>query len=254
MQIDINADLGEGFGPYNIADDASLLQVITSANIACGYHAGDPVIMDRTVRLAVENRVDLGAHVSFPDRMGFGRRIIQMDVAELEQHVIYQLGALDAFARIRGSRIAHMNPHGALGNLASSDEGTAAALVRAAGAFDKRIRFLVLPGSALEKAAHKAGMSCYRLFLADRAYTTAGQLVPRSVPGAVIKDETQVIARLLRLVADRTVETICGAAIPMEVNSVLVHSDTPGAVDLARTIRSKLLENGVSVTPLSRQD
>ncbi|SHN07022.1 LamB/YcsF family protein [Roseibium suaedae] len=253
MQIDINADLGEGFGPYAIADDASLLQLITSANIACGYHAGDPVIMDQTVKVAVENGVDLGAHVSFPDRMGFGRRVMQMDPVELEKHVLYQLGALDAFARTCGRKIAHVNPHGALGNLASADDVIASALVRAVGSFDKSIRFLVLPGSALEKAAHQAGLSCYRLFLADRAYTADGQLAPRARPGAVIKDAEEVIARLLRLVREKTVETIDGETIAMEVNSVLVHSDTPGAVQLARTIRTKLQENGVSITALSKQ-
>lgn len=253
MHIDINADLGEGFGPYSIADDNTLMQLITSANIACGYHAGDPVIMDRTVRLAADHGVDLGAHVSFPDRMGFGRRVMQIDPAELEKHILYQLGGLDAFARTCRLKIGHVNPHGALGNLASSDRTTAAALVRAVKAFDPTIRFLVLPGSALEIAAHDAGLSCWRLFLADRAYTKDGQLAPRSLAGAVIKDEAAVIARLLKLLKDGVVETIDGETIAMQVNSILVHSDTPGAVALAKSIRAGLMQNGVSITALSKQ-
>jgi 5-oxoprolinase (ATP-hydrolysing) subunit A len=253
MRIDINADLGEGFGPYSIADDEALMPLITSANIACGYHAGDPMIMDRTVRLAKENGVDLGAHVSFPDRMGFGRRVIQMDASEIEKHVLYQLGALDAFARATGQRIRHVNPHGALGNLASADAKTAEALVSAVCQFDPEIRFLVLPGSALEKAADAAGLSCWRLFLVDRAYTKDGQLAPRALPGAVIKDEATVLARLLKLLRERVVETIDGETIDMPVHSILVHSDTPGAVALARTIRKALEETGASVVPLSAQ-
>jgi 5-oxoprolinase (ATP-hydrolysing) subunit A len=253
MRIDINADLGEGFGPYSIADDDALMPLITSANVACGYHAGDPVIMDRTIRLAKEHGVDLGAHVSFPDRMGFGRRVIEMDPRELEKHVLYQLGALYGLAKPASHRIGHVNPHGALGNLASADRSVAEALVRAVHAFDPEIRFLVLPGSELERAAHAAGMSCWRLFLADRAYTSEGQLAPRALPGAVIKDEVAVVARLVRLLREGAVETIDGGVLKMDVNSILVHSDTPGAVTLARSIREHLTDYGVSITALSRQ-
>jgi len=253
MRIDINADLGEGFGPYRIADDEALMPLITSANVACGYHAGDPVIMDRTIRLAKEHGVDLGAHVSFPDRMGFGRRVMQIDPHELEKHVLYQLGALYGLAKPAGHHIGHVNPHGALGNLASADKSVAETLVRAVHAFDPKIRFLVLPGSQLEIAAQKVGMSCWRLFLADRAYTREGQLAPRAVPGAVIKDEAAVIARLARLLKEGVVETIDGGILRMEVNSVLIHSDTPGAVALASGIRRQLTDDGVSITALSRQ-
>ncbi|HEX9857262.1 MAG TPA: 5-oxoprolinase subunit PxpA, partial [Paracoccaceae bacterium] len=175
MRIDINSDLGEGFGPYTIADDAALMGVITSANVACGYHAGDPVIMDRTIRLAKEHGVDLGAHVSYPDRMGFGRRQMQMDLAELEKHVLYQLGALDGLARPARHRITHINPHGALGNLACADRAVAEALIRATRAFDPEIAFLVLSGTALESAAREAGCRTFNLFLADRAYMADGQ-------------------------------------------------------------------------------
>lgn len=252
MRIDINADLGEGFGPYTIADDAALMPHITSANVACGYHAGDPVIMDRTVRLAKEHEIDLGAHVSYPDRMGFGRRVMPMDANELEKHVLFQLGALHAIARAAGHRITHLNPHGALGNQASADAGIAETLVKATYAFDPDIRFLVLPGSSLEQAASAAGMKCHRLFLADRAYTQDRQLAPRSLPGAVIKDRDLVVARLLRLLREKTVETIDGQTINMDVQSILVHSDTPGAVDLANNIRRALQAQGADIVSLSQ--
>lgn len=251
MRIDINADLGEGFGPYTIADDAALMPLITSANVACGYHAGDPVIMDRTVRLAREHGVDLGAHVSYPDRMGFGRRPMAMDAKELEMHILYQLGALHAIARAAGHRITHLNPHGALGNQASTDPTIAETLVKATFAFDPDIRFLVLPGSALERAAAGMGMKCHRLFLADRAYTADCQLAPRSLPGAVIKDESQVIARVLCLLHEGTVKAIDGQVIDMPARSILVHSDTPGAVALAREIRRSLAAEGAAFTALS---
>lgn len=253
MRIDINADMGEGFGPYSIADDAALMRHVSSANVACGYHAGDPVIMDRTIRLAREHGVDLGAHVSYPDRMGFGRRRIDMALPELEAHLLYQIGALDGLARRAGHRITHVNPHGALGNLASADPATAEAVARATRAFDPGIAFMVLPGSALEAAATALGGRCVRLFLADRAYTRDGQLAPRGMAGAVIHDPDAVVARVLNVLATGETETIDGGVIPMPVQSVLVHSDTPGAVELARRLRDGILARGGAITPLSRQ-
>ena len=251
MRIDINSDLGEGFGPYAIADDEALMGVITSANVACGYHAGDPVVMDRTIRLALDHGVDLGAHVGYPDRMGFGRRHIQMDLAELEKHVLYQLGALNGLARPVGHRITHMNPHGALGNLACADRAVADALVKATSAFDPEIAFLVLTGTRLEAAAREAGCRTFSLFLADRAYTADGQLAPRSAPGAVIKDIPTVIARVQRLLAGGGIKTIDNMTLNADVQSILVHSDTPGALTVARAIRSVVDEAGGSVAPLS---
>lgn len=252
MTIDINCDMGEGFGPYQIADDAALMEHVSSVNVACGYHAGDPVIMLRTVAMTKQRGIDLGAHVSYPDRMGFGRRRIDMALPELEAHVLYQLGALDAMARRAGHRISHMNPHGALGNLASADPATAEALVRAVRDFDPEITFLVLPGSALEQAAVAEGSPCARLFLADRAYTSDGQLAPRNLKGAVIHDPAEVVARVLRVIREKAVTTIEGQNIPMPVRSILVHSDTAGAVALAQTLRQAILNAGETVTPLSR--
>jgi len=252
MKIDINSDMGEGFGAYTIADDASLMQHISSANVACGYHAGDPVIMDRTIRLAKEHGVDLGAHVSFPDLMGFGRRKIDMDLDELQAHILYQLGALDGLARRAGHRITHMNPHGALGNLASADPATAQAVAQATMDFDPEIAFLVLPGSALEQAALDLGGRPVCLFLADRGYLPNRQLAPRSQPGAVIHDPAQVAERVLRVLKTATLETVTGEVIPMPVQSILVHSDTTGAVDLATRLNSEIASAGGTVTPLSQ--
>lgn len=253
MMIDINSDMGEGFGPYRIADDATLMKHVSSANVACGYHAGDPVIMDRTIRLAKEHGVDLGAHVSYPDLMGFGRRRIDMALPELEAHILYQLGALDGLARRAGHRITHLNPHGALGNLASADPATADAVAAATLAFDPEIALLVLPGSALESAALSRGGRCVRLFLADRAFTDDGQLAPRGRAGAVIHDTGAVIARVLRVLEKGSIDTIDGGTIPMPVQSVLVHSDTPGAAALARSLRDAVVGRGGTVTSLSRQ-
>ena len=254
MRIDINSDLGEGFGPYSIADDAGLMGVITSANVACGYHTGDPVVMDRTIRLAKEHGVDLGAHVSYPDRMGFGRRQMQMELGELEKHVLYQLGALDGLARPVGHCITHMNPHGALGNLACADRAVADALVRATAAFDPEIAVLVLSGTQLEAAARDAGLHTVKLFLADRAYTIDGQLAPRAMPGALIKDNAVVVARVLRLLADGTVETIDGQTLHVAVQSILVHSDTPGSLMMARELRAAIVGTGAVIAPLSQPD
>lgn len=253
MMVDINADMGEGFGPYSIADDATLMNYVSSANVACGYHAGDPVIMDRTIRLAKDHEVDLGAHVSYPDRMGFGRRRIDMALPELEAHILYQLGALDALARRAGHRITHVNPHGALGNLASADLATAEAVASATLAFDPDIAFLVLPGSALETAARSRGGRCVRLFLSDRAFTDDGQLAARSRDGALIHDADEVVARVLRVLETGTIDTIDGSVISMPAQSVLVHSDTPGAVELARRLRDAIAGRGGTITPLSRQ-
>ena len=252
MNIDINSDLGEAFGPYVIADDEALMGVITSANVACGYHAGDPVVMDRTIRLAKEHGVDLGAHVGYPDRMGFGRRHIQMELGELEKHVLYQLGALDGLARPAGHRITHMNPHGALGNLACADRQVADALVRATRDFDPDIALLVLTGTQLEFAARDAGMRTVNLFLADRAYTIDGQLASRSLPGAVIKDEALVQERVGRLLKDGTVLTIDGHSLSVEVQSILVHSDTPHSLAVALGVRQAIAAAGNTVRAMSR--
>ncbi|MBL8590786.1 MAG: 5-oxoprolinase subunit PxpA [Methylobacteriaceae bacterium] len=252
MNIDINCDLGEGFGPWRMGDDAALLEIVTSANVACGHHAGAPVIMAATARAAKARGVDLGAHVSFPDLAGFGRRVIAMSHAELEAHVLFQIGALEAMARAAGHRVTHLNAHGALGNLACADRDVAETLVRATRAFDPDMALLVLSKTELESVARRAGLRTFNLFLADRAYDANGQLTPRARPGAVIHDDAQVLARVRRVLEDRTIVTHDGGRLEIDVQSILVHSDTPGAVTLARAIRVEIERAGGAVTPLSR--
>ena len=232
MHIDINADLGEGFGAYRIADDEALFRLITSANVACGFHAGDPTTMDRTIGLAKDHGVALGAHVGFSDRQGFGRRRMEIAPADLRNDVLYQLGALAALARSRGVPITHMSAHGALGNMSAEDRGTADAVVAAGHAFDPQIAFLVMDGSALDVAAREAGHPVVSNFLADRGYTAEGRLVSRSRPDA------------------GTVDTVDGTVLEVAARSILVHPDTANAVAIATAVREALAEAGGVATPL----
>lgn len=252
MEIDLNADLGEGFGPWRMGDDGALMEVVSSANIACGYHAGDPVIMDRTVRLAKARGLDVGAHVGFPDLMGFGRRPIQGDPAELATYVLYQLGALAGIARAAGHRMTHMSFHGALGNMAASDLALAQVLLRAVADFDPGLIISVSTDTAIERAADAHGLRVATSFLADRAYDDNGALVSRRLPGAVIHDAQEVMQRVLQVLQDRTVTSITGRLRPMRVQSILLHGDTQGAVALARMVRNAIETGGGRVIPLSR--
>lgn len=252
MNIDLNADMGEGFGPYRMGEDEALMQIVSSANVACGYHAGDPVIMDKTVRMALANGVDLGAHVGFPDLMGFGRRPIQADPAELAQYVLYQLGALSAFAKVAGHRLTHMSFHGALGNMAAADYTLAEPLVRAVAAFDPNIIVSVSTNTQIERAADKLGLKVATTFLADRAYTDEGDLVPRKLPGAVIKDREAVLQRVKRLLDDGVITSINGKKLPIKVQQILLHGDTPGAVDAARAIRQEIEAGNGRIVPVSQ--
>jgi len=253
MDIDLNADLGEGYGPWRMGEDEALLDLLSSANVACGFHAGDAAIMDRTVRLALARGVDVGAHVGFPDRQGFGRRVMQIDTAELATMVTYQLGALAGIARAAGHRMTHMSFHGALGNLAAADAALAGPLVKAVAAFDPELIVSSSSSRAIEGAAARCGLRVATTFLADRAYDDEGLLVPRKLPGSVIKDESTVLERVRRLLAEGTVVTYGGAVLRMNASSILLHGDTPGAVQLARTIRSEIENAGARIVPISRQ-
>ena len=253
MQIDLNADLGEGFGPWRMGEDEALLGLVSSANVACGFHAGDPAIMDRTVREALGRGVDVGAHVGFPDRQGFGRRVMQIDAAELASMVVYQLGALAGIARRVGHRVTHMSFHGALGNMAAGDADLAAPLVQAVAAFDPALTVLTSASRAIEGAAERNGLRAARCFLADRAYDSDGLLVSRKLDGAVIHDPGAVIARVRRFLTDGTVVTHSGAVIPMPCTSILLHGDTPGALELGRAVRQAVLDAGGTLVPLSKQ-
>jgi UPF0271 protein len=253
MDIDLNADLGEGYGPWRMGEDEALLELVSSANVACGFHAGDPVIMERTVRMAKARGIDVGAHVGFPDRQGFGRRPMQMDVAELASFVVYQLGALAGIARAVGHRMTHMSFHGALGNMAAADAALAEPLVRAVADFDSTLIISSSTSRAIEAAATRCGLRVATTFLADRAYDDEGLLVPRKLPDSVIKDETAVLQRVRRLLADGTVVSYSGKPLAMNARSILLHGDTPGAVALARTIRSEIESTGGRIVPISRQ-
>jgi 5-oxoprolinase (ATP-hydrolysing) subunit A len=253
MDIDLNADLGEGFGAWRMGDDEALLDVLSSANIACGFHAGDPLIMDRTARLALARGVDVGAHVAFPDRQGFGRRPMQIDIAELATMVTYQLGALAGIARSAGHRMTHMSFHGALGNLAAADASVAGPLVRAVAQFDPSLVISSSSSRAIEGAAQECGLRVATAFLADRAYDDEGLLVPRKLPGAVIHDEALVIARVRHLLEHGEIVTHSGSRLPMRPVSILVHGDTPGAVELARTVRREIESAGGRIVPITRQ-
>ncbi|MFL6055627.1 MAG: LamB/YcsF family protein [Actinoallomurus sp.] len=237
--IDLNADLGEGFGPWRLGDDLALLSIVSSANVACGFHAGDPMIMRRTCAAAVERGVVIGAQVSYRDLAGFGRR--EMDVApdELTAEVLYQIAALDGIARAEGDRVRYVKPHGALYNRIVRDPVQAEAVAAAVKAYDPALPVLTLPGSALHDVTD---LTIVNECFADRAYTPAGRLVPRREPGAVIHDVAQVAERALRMAVDGVVEATDGTEIPVNARSICVHGDTPGAVELAQAVR-KALEN-----------
>jgi UPF0271 protein len=253
MDIDLNADLGEGFGPWRMGEDEALLGVVSSANIACGFHAGDPWIMQRTIELARDRGIDVGAHVGFPDRQGFGRRVMHIDTAELAAMVVYQLGALAGLARAAGCRMTHMSFHGALGNMAAADARLAGPLLEAVARFDPKVLVSSSSSQAIEQEAARHGLAVATSFLADRAYDDQGLLVPRKLPDSVIKDEAAVLRRVRQLLEHGTVTTYSGATIPMQVRSILVHGDTPGAVQLARTIRAQIESSGGRIVPISQQ-
>jgi UPF0271 protein len=245
--MDLNSDLGEGYGRWTLGDDAAMLQVVTSANVACGFHAGDPATIDRTVRTAVELGVAVGAQVSYPDLVGFGRREIDLPPGDLTADVLYQLGALEAFARAAGSRVRYVKPHGALYNRIARDPVQAAAVVEAIRRYDPDLPLLTLPGSAAMAAAAGAGVPAVAEGFADRAYTGEGRLVSRREPGAVLHDPGRVAARALRMATEGRVETVDGGEVTVAVRSLCVHGDTPGAVELARAVRAALEEAGVAL-------
>jgi len=245
--LDLNSDLGEGYGRWALGDDAALLEVVTSANVACGFHAGDPATIDRTVRAAVERGVAVGAQVSYPDLVGFGRREIDVPPDELTADVLYQLGALEAFAKAAGSRVRYVKPHGALYNRIARDPVQAAAVVEAIRRYDPALPLLTLPGSVAMEAAGEAGIPSVGEGFADRAYTAEGRLVSRREPGAVLHDPEQVAARAVVMATEHRVEAAGGEQVAVEVRSLCVHGDTPGAVDLARAVRTALEHAGVTL-------
>lgn len=254
MQIDLNSDIGESFGAYRLGADEAVLRSITSANVACGYHAGDPAVMRRTVRLAVAAGAAIGAHPGFPDLAGFGRREMRMATGDVEDMVLYQVGALAAIAAAEGARLTHVKAHGALYNMAVRDSALADAIARAVRAFDRGLILFGLPGSELLRAGRDAGLNVVAEGFADRAYEADGSLTPRTRPGSVIEDADTVVARAVRMVTDHRVAATSGADIVLDVQTLCTHGDTPGAAELTRRIREALESHGVVVRAVSAGD
>jgi UPF0271 protein len=246
MKIDLNCDLGESFGRYTLGDDAAIMPYITSANIACGFHGGDPGVMGATVRLAKQHGVAVGAHPGWPDLQGFGRRVMQLSPAEVEALVLYQIGALAAFAKAEGLALQHVKPHGALYNQAASDGQLAEAIARAVKRFNPDLVLVGLAGSRLGEAGRALGLRVADEAFPDRAYNPDGTLKPRSEPGAVLDSPQQVAENALRLAREGV--RFAGRSLPVE--TLCLHGDHPGAVDNARLVRETLEANGIKLSVL----
>lgn len=247
MKIDLNSDLGESFGAYKIGNDENIIPLITSANIACGYHAGDPLVMDKTLLLCKENGTSIGAHPGFPDLMGFGRRQLNASPKEVEAYVTYQIGALDAFCRKYGLRMNHVKPHGALYNMAVKNEDYAIAIVNAVKNFDSSIKLLAPFGSQMIIQAQKQGLDFACEIFADRAYESDGSLVARTKEGAMITDENEAVERVLTMITDGSVKAINGDIISIKADSVCVHGDGAKALAFVEKLRTAFAENGIYV-------
>jgi UPF0271 protein len=251
LTVDLNADMGEGFGRYRLDDDP-LIALVTSASVACGFHAGDPMVMRKTVELAVANRVTIGAHPGYPDLVGFGRREVAASAEEIEAFVVYQIGALQAVCAAAGTRLRYVKAHGALYNRAARDEMVADAIVRAVRSVDPSLALLGLAGSSMIVAAQRAGIRAVSEVFVDRAYRADGTLVPRSENGAVLTDADDVATRALRMVTRGTVRAIDGAEIQVRAESMCTHGDGPNAAALVRAVRAALERAGVRVAPFAR--
>lgn len=245
--MDLNSDVGESFGRWTLGDDAALMPLITSANVACGFHAGDPTTLRRTCRQAAEHGVRVGAQIGYRDLAGFGRRFIDIDPVELTDDLIYQIGALQALAQASGTAVRYVKPHGALYNAIVHHREQATAVVDAVLAVDPALPVLGLPGSAVLEIAESRGLRAVREAFADRAYTPEGTLVSRRQPGAVLHDPDLVAARMARLAAEGLITAVDGADIRVAADSICVHGDSPGAVLMAGRVRSALLAAGVPI-------
>jgi UPF0271 protein len=249
--MDLNSDMGEGFGHWTLTDDDALLGVVTSANVACGYHAGDASVMRSVCQRAVESGVAIGAQVGYRDLPGFGRRFIDVEPEALTQDVIYQIGALEAFARVAGSRVSYVKPHGALYNTIVHHEEQAAAVVRAVVDYDPSLPLLGLPGSVSLALAAEAGLTVVHESFADRAYTAQGTLVPRRLPGAVLHDAAEIARRCVAMATGEPIADIDGGRLSLRPQSICVHGDTPGAVQIARQVKQALISAGAALAPFA---
>ena len=250
MRIDLNSDLGESFGPWRMGQDAALMESITSANVACGFHAGDPGVMRQTLALAKDRGVAVGAHPGFPDLVGFGRREMRAAPAEVEDFVLYQVAALAGMAQAQGVRLQHVKAHGALYNMACQDRALADAIAKAVAAFDRSLILFGLPNSELLRAGQAAGLPVAAEVFADRAYERDGSLASRGKPGSVIHETEAVVATAVRMVRDHDVVAVDGSVIPLEARTICLHGDTAGAADLARAVRSGLEKAGIEIRRL----
>jgi 5-oxoprolinase (ATP-hydrolysing) subunit A len=248
--INLNADMGEGFGAYDIGDDAGLLKIIRSASIACGFHAGDPVTMQRLVTQAAADGVSIGAHPGFNDLWGFGRRRIDMDPRELEYMIAYQIGALQAMACYAGATVTHLKPHGSLNNMAAENIELALAIGRAIKTVDRDIIYVALAGSQMENAARELGLPVAREGFCDRLYDDDGNLTSRQVPGAVLHDPDVIKQRVVAMVLNEEIVSRNGERLPVKLDTLCVHGDEPSAVIAARAVRDGLEAAGVRVVPL----
>ena len=248
-RIDLNSDLGEGFGPYSLGDDAARLAIVTSANVAAGGHASDPDTMAATLAEAARRGVVIGAHPGYADRAGFGRRVIPMQPDQIGRMVLAQTGALSALAQQAGTVVRYVKPHGALGNLAAADADVARAIASAVAALSPRLAILAISGTALEHAARAEGVEVFSEIFADRAYLADGQLVPRSRPGSVLHDAGAIADRLLGFLGSGRMPVLDGGEVALAAHSICVHSDTPGAVAIAQTVHQRLSDAGVTIAP-----
>jgi len=247
--VDLNADLGEGFGAWRLGDDEALLDVITSANVACGFHAGDPSTLARTVALAAQRGVRVGAQVSYPDLVGFGRRRMDVHPDDLAADVLYQIGALHAFCKANGTRVSYVKPHGALYNRIVDDEVQARAVIEAMVRWNDDLPLVTLPQSTAAEVAGAAGLRVVSEAFADRAYMSSGRLVDRRSAGAVLSDPVEIAHRIVRMVRDGVVRAIDGGDVTIQADSICVHGDTQGAVAIALAVRESLESSGVTVRP-----
>lgn len=251
--VDLNADLGESFGAYTIGNDEEILKLISSANIACGFHGGDPLVMHRTIELARENGVGIGAHPGFNDLWGFGRRRIPVsDPGEIEKMLIYQIGALQAMARACGAAVTHYKIHGALSNMAAEDAALAMAAARAVKAVAPELIFVVLPGSELERAGAALDLTLAREIFADRAYDDNAMLVPRGSPGAMIEEADLAARRIVGFVRDGAITSQSGKRIEVPIDTICVHGDSPGSLQIAHAVRTALTEAGIDIVPMAQ--
>ena len=250
MTIDLNCDLGESFGAWQMGNDAAMIDLATSVNIACGFHAGDADTMRKTVQLAKTRGVSIGAHPGYRDLHGFGRRpVAGLSAAEIENLVAYQIGALQAVATLAGHKVTHVKAHGALSNVACEDDMTARAIASAIKAVDRTLKFVVLANTRLVTAGEAAGLPLVHEVFADRAYEDDATLVSRRKPGAVLHDTAQIAERVVRMVEDRAVVSVSGKTIKVQLDTVCIHGDTPGAVEIARAVRQALKDSGIEVRP-----